>query len=208
MRHDCAVQGLTEDVTLRPRSSRVLGGAMVVVAALGLVGVLATGRLELIAHGIPPLGLLGFGAWAVFWRPAVRIGPARLAFINPLQTVETTWPAIQDVQTRWSLAVVTAHGVHTAWAAPKPSRMTSALSVRRDVRGLADYAAERRRQQEPGRATGDIAAHLVTMQWSQYRDRGLLGAVEGAGVEIHWHVTTVLVLAALASAWVLVLVLP
>lgn len=208
MRDDCAVQGLTEDVTLRPRSSRVLAAALVGVAALGLLGVLATGRTELIVRAIPPLGLLGFGAWTTFWHPAVRIGAAGVTMINPMQTVTTTWPAVEDVQTRWSLAVVTARGVHTAWAAPRPSRMTSALSVRRDVRGLADYAAERRRQQEPGRATGDIAAHLVTVQWSQYRDRGLLGAVEGAGVEIHWHVTTVLVLAALASAWVLVLVLP
>jgi hypothetical protein len=46
----------------------------------------------------------------------------------------------------------------------------------------------------PGTGAAALASTLVLSQWRQYRDQGLLGAVEGEGVTVRWHSGTLVAL--------------
>ena len=107
-------------VLLRSRSARALAVAMVAVAAVGLVvrrhrrprrGAAST------ALRCWPFGLLG---WAAFWRPYVEVSDGEVLVRNTLRTVHVPWPAIEAVEGRYGLRLVTAYGSVTAWAASAP----------------------------------------------------------------------------------------
>lgn len=186
------------DTVLRPRAGQVLAVLVIAVCGVGVGGFLLRGDLETLARGLFPLLLIATGAWVLFWQPAVRITPATLELVNPLRTVRVTWPAIEDIETRWSLTVTVAGRRYAAWAAPRESG--SSASGPRGAVTVAGRPGPAARPLPPGA----LAGLLARRQWEEYRDRGLLGSVEGDGVDIRWHATTtavlaVLVLGALAS---------
>jgi hypothetical protein len=106
-------------VLLRSRSARALAVAMVAVAAVGLVSAVIDGLDVVLVYGAPLLaiGLLG---WAAFWMPYVEISDGEVLVRNTLRTVHVPWPAIESVEGRYGLRLVTAYGSVTAWAASSP----------------------------------------------------------------------------------------
>jgi hypothetical protein len=192
----------SKEVTLRSRLSRVLTVLVVAICVATEIGAIVYGDIEVALRALAPLALLGYGVYTVFWAPFVRVGPANVEFRNPLRTVVVTWPAIENIETRWGLTLVTAERRFTAWASPAQSRYSAASRIRRDSFGRADFAAENartKRGNDPASVAG-LAPMLVTRQWEQYRDAGLLHAVEGDGFEQRWHVGTIAVLAVLLVA--------
>ena len=183
------------ETVLRPRGGQVLAVVVGVVCSLGGIGFLLRGDPVLLLHAVPPLGLVGFAAWAGYWVPSVRLGPAELELVNPLRTVRIAWPAVQDIETRWSLVVTAGDRRYPAWAAPREGR-TNVGRVRRGT-GVVDGGPTQHRGVAP---EGALAGALATRQWEEYRDRGLLGAVEGEGVVVRLHATTITVLGLLVVA--------
>ena len=180
---------LRETVTLQSRFSRALAVLVIAICALTEVSLIVYGDLNALARGTSPLALVGFGAYVLFWAPLVRLTPATVEIVNPIRTHVVTWPAIEDVETRWGLKLVTAAGTISAWASPAQSRYGSMSRIRRDSYGRADFAAEKRqtnRADNPTSVAG-IAPMLILQQWEEYRDAGLLGVVEGTGVSVTWH---------------------
>jgi hypothetical protein len=106
-------------VLLRSRSARALAVATVAVALVGLVSALVDGLDVVLDYGAPLLaiGLLG---WAAFWMPYVEISDGEVVVRNTLRTVHVPWPAIESVEGRYGLRLVTAYGSVTAWAASAP----------------------------------------------------------------------------------------
>ena len=119
MGDDGSVDIGVREVVLRSRFGQVLVVLVAAIAVVATVGALLRGDVGFLWHLVPVLALVVVGAWALFWRPAVAITPPDVGFINPLRTVRVTWPAIQDVETRWALTLVTEGGRYTAWAAPR-----------------------------------------------------------------------------------------
>lgn len=183
-----------QDVTVRPRGGQVLAVVVVLVCLIPIVDTLLSGEPLLVLRVLPVTGFIAFGAVAVFWLPSVRIEPTAVVVRNIVTTTRITWPAIEDVETRWSLALVTKSGRVTAWSSPRGSAVAAGRQVRRDFRAARVGATP---EHDPAMVAGSVAASLVMRQWSEYRDAGLLGAVEGEGVERRWHVITIVVLAAL-----------
>ncbi|GMA96275.1 hypothetical protein GCM10025881_30990 [Pseudolysinimonas kribbensis] len=66
-------------------------------------------------------------------------------------------------------------------------------------RSLLSLSLSRRREE----GGAEQSRSLVVRQWSSYRDRGLLGAVEGPGVRTRWNIVPVSALAVLVLATVL-----
>ncbi|NEM90621.1 PH domain-containing protein [Galbitalea soli] len=210
------------DVTLRSRLSRILTVFVVLICVVGEGGFLLRGDYSTGLHAVGPLGLVAFGMYLLYWAPAITITPATVVVVNPLRTWEVTWPAIVDIETRWALTIVTAAASRiTVWAAPTPSAAGAATRMRRNVYGQAVY--ERSRPAQARRSGGDMTAAqrrelpgsvarlaplLLTQQWEEYREAGLLGAVEGAGVTRRWHRGAIIVLAALVAATIIGALLP
>lgn len=196
---------MNESVTLRPRFGKVLAIAVWLIVVFSLVTLVIEGNIEHLLRFTWGLLLIALGAWLLFWRPAVTISTAGVDFINLLRTRHITWPAIQRVDTKYSLTLYTTAGKFSAWAAPAPSRVSAARASKQDLRGLPEstYGAGN------SVALGDIpssdsglAGYHVRRQWEALRDAGHLdsGVVEGSGVTTTWHRFSAIALGVLVIA--------
>ncbi|MGT2424964.1 hypothetical protein [Amnibacterium kyonggiense] len=192
-------------VLLRPRASQALAALVIAICAVGVGGFALRDDLPSLVRAVPPLGLVAVGAWALFWRPSVLLEPARLRLVNPLRTVTITWPAVEDIEDRWNLVVTAGGRRHGAWAAPRTGAIASGRARRAAYGRAADAASGARAGTDA--AQGSLAGALAARQWREYRDRGLLGAVEGEGVTTRWHTRTIAALLLLAVASALAVVL-
>lgn len=199
MRDDEGVDFGYRETVLRPRSGQVLAVLVIAVCAVGVVGFAVRGDVRVLLQAVAPLGLVGVGAWALFWRPLVRLGPAELQLVNPLRTVTISWAAVEDIENRWSLVVTALGRQHTAWAAPRGGAIATGRARRASYSRAADVGTVPRGA-DAVPVQGSLAGTLALRQWQEYRDRGLLGAIEGDGAVTRWHVRTIAVLVLLAVA--------
>jgi hypothetical protein len=196
---------LSSDVRLISRFSRVLSVLVIAVCVLGEAGLVFYGHPLTIVHGVAPIALIGYGAWVLFWVPLLVVGPAQVVIVNPARTWEISWPAILDIQTKWGLTLVTPRGRVNAWASPAQNRYSSLSRFNRDALGrpgmdrerIMDTERAQRAADRPPSSIAGLAPLMITKQWEEYRDRGLLGTVEGEGMTVRWHRATLIVLAAL-----------
>ena len=166
-------------VLLRSRSARALAVAMVAVAAVGLVSAVIDGLDVVLVYGAPLLaiGLLG---WAAFWMPYVEISDGEVLVRNTLRTVHVPWPAIESVEGRYGLRLVTAYGSVTAWAASAPG-------------------GRQRARVEQSKSAGLVEARLAELRAAGYLDDRRL---EGPHLRTTWHREIIAALAVLAVATV------
>jgi hypothetical protein len=190
---------LSSDVRLISRFSRALSVLVIAVCALGEAGLVFYAHPLTVVHGFAPILLVGYGAYVLFWVPLLVVGPAQVVIVNPTRTYEITWPAVLDIQTKWGLTLVTPKGKVNAWASPAQNRYSSLSRFSRDALGRPGMTSERakRAATRPPSSIAGLAPLMITKQWEEYRDRGLLGQVEGAGVVVRWHRVTLVLLAAL-----------
>ncbi|WP_152230795.1 PH domain-containing protein [Georgenia ruanii] len=118
-------------IVFRTTSARVYAVITWAVAAVVLAALGANGGIgEVVRYGAIPLAMAVFG-WAVFWRPSVEVGDDGVVLTNVLRTVEVPWGAIDRVETRWGLRLVTSRGAVNGWAAPARAGVGRARSQRR-----------------------------------------------------------------------------
>jgi hypothetical protein len=101
---------------LRPGSATVVGVVCVVASLLLLVPALRRpgANLVLIASVVLALVLV----WLFVVRPCARLGREGITLVNPLRTVELTWPVITEVRSKWALELVADGRRFTAWGVP------------------------------------------------------------------------------------------
>ena len=75
------------------------------------------------------MALFVLAAWATFWRPCVVVSDAGVRLVNVSRTIDVPWPALQGIETRWALTLVTAYGRFTAWGAPAPGAYSAFRAV-------------------------------------------------------------------------------
>ncbi|MFC5501001.1 PH domain-containing protein [Lysinimonas soli] len=183
-----------QQTVLYPVASRVLAAVIIAICVLIEVSLLVSARWDVALRATPAVMLVGAGAFVLFWMPRVELSPADLRIVNPLRTRRISWPAIVDIETRWSLTIDTAGGRVTAWAAPAPGPASQLGRMRRDAYNRVSI-------NDRGVSRGnELARSLVVRQWEAYRDEGVLGAVEGAGVTTSWNWPAVAVVGALTVA--------
>ncbi|MGC5617206.1 PH domain-containing protein [Georgenia sp. Z1491] len=120
-------------LVFRTRAARPIAVAGWVVCALAAVMILVDGV------GPAPLAWTACAAlvlYVVWWRPAVEVSDGGVGVRDLLRDVHVPWPALRDVESRWSLTVVTDDGRFGSWAVPAPSP-----SARRLRRGRGDDPA-------------------------------------------------------------------
>jgi hypothetical protein len=102
--------------TLRPGSS-VAAGIVGALAGLALLvpALLTSPRSWSLISGVTLALVL---LWLFVVRPCARIHTEGVRLVNPLRTVDLTWPAISEVRSRWALELVSDGRRYTAWGVP------------------------------------------------------------------------------------------
>ncbi|HSE10115.1 MAG TPA: PH domain-containing protein [Nocardioidaceae bacterium] len=140
-----------ETTAYRSTFSRVL--AVVVVALLGflLIWLALTRGFDTAGRYVAPAALGALLVWQAYWRPQVEVSDGGVEIRNVWRTVQVPWPALQDVDARLGLRLVTVFGTYQAWAVPAPRR---------------------------GRRSREVpvseAAELVVRRWDELRAAGYL----------------------------------
>ncbi len=197
----------------RPWYGRAL---TIVIAAICAVTVVVVAWKEGAAEALafaPWLALMTLACWASFWRPCVEVSAGGVRLVNVTRTVDVPWPAIQMIETKWALTLVTAVGTFTSWAAPAPGARAAARSM-----PSSDQAALHQRSlprwRPPAAATaathgvrpGDLpdtpsgaAATKIRARWEQLRAEGHLDdpRLERTAATVHWHTGTLVAAAGL-----------
>lgn len=114
------MQALGPTEVARSRSARALGATMVGLAAVG-VGSAALAGVDALLTYAAPLALFGLLGWAAFWRARVEVSDGGVRVVDTLRTVDVPWPAVEGVEGRYGLRLLTAYGPVQAWAAPAPT---------------------------------------------------------------------------------------
>ncbi len=188
-------------IRLRPRFGLVLTLIVAALAVVALATFIAVGDpLGMLLHGWGVV-LTAYAVWLLFWAPAVTIAEHAVIVDNPLRRVTVPWPAIERIDTRWSLRLYTRTGSITAWSAPAPSRYAMMRVSKAELKGLPESTYG------PGSSVGlgdlpesesGLAAYYVRRRWEQLRDDGALTGSERPTTQWQW--ARIAVLAALAAA--------
>ncbi|MDR0946002.1 MAG: PH domain-containing protein [Bifidobacteriaceae bacterium] len=168
----------------RSASGPWLAGFVIVLAAFCAVDLFAQGGLRFGFRWLATCGFIAVGAWAVFWSPRLVVADDGVAVRNVARTFLVPWAAIELIDTKWSLTLVTAGRRVTAWAAPAPSRRAARRATPDDVRHLPRSAYGPGRSVRPGdlaSAPSGQAAIVLRERWERLRDAGRLGARGRAG---------------------------
>jgi len=164
----------------------------------------------------PWTALLALACWATFWRPHVAVSDAGVQLVNVTRTIDIPWPALQAIDTRWALTLVTAFGRFTAWSAPAPGARAAMKHVlappgpglgRPDDRRLRTPRSTREQIMRPGDlpdTPSGTAAAVVRGRWDQLRTAGHLDEprLEHERAAVTWHVGTALLGLALVAVGV------
>ena len=176
--------------SFRPAFGRVLAVVMCVLAAVGLVGFIATGDWPgLLRYGWILL-LLAAVALALYWFPSLDIAEHEVTVRNVFSTVHVPWPAIERIDTKFALTLYTLGGKVTAWASPAPNRYATQRSSAADARLAASVSGTNPRPGDLPDTMSGAAALVIRSHWEDLRERGHLNepVLEGGRLrrDIHW----------------------
>lgn len=166
----------------------------VVVWLIGVVSLITLGTDKGVAEMFrytPLVLLVGYACWMTFWAPAVAIDPSGVTLRNIVRSHRVTWPAIQRIDTKYTLTLVTANRKFTAWSAPAPSRFSMINARKQELRSLPESTYRAGYSVGIGdlpTSDSGVAAYHIRLRWEALRDAGHLDAgVEGTGVVTTWH---------------------
>jgi hypothetical protein len=183
---------MADTVTLHSRFNRIMAIAIWVLAVVMAVSAV-TSADESTLWVYPAAATLAFFGWAALWRPAVRVSDTGVGVQNVTHTVDVPWEALIMVDTRYALTLHTPSGKFTAWAAPAPGVLSSAVAGRRpDNRERRAQAGPLRPGDLLGTESGD-AAMTVREEWQRRIEAGTIdtGIADTIDVQRRWSVTVI-----------------
>lgn len=115
-----STQTFTGLQTLRPGSA-IAAGVLGLLSgvALALPSLLSSRPSWLLISGVT-LGLVLL--WLYVVRPCVKLHDEGVRIVNPLHTIDVTWPMISEVRSRWTLELVVGDRKYPAWGVPADPR--------------------------------------------------------------------------------------
>ena len=164
-------------VRVRSPAARILGAVMMFLAAVGLGAALREGAVTLLSFGAPVL-LFGVLGWAAFWQPCVDLSDSGVTVRNTLRTIHVPWTALEAVEGRYGLRLLTSAGAVTAWAAPAP-------------------ASRERSAERQSNTAETVRDRLEALRASGHLDRS---RPERERLQSAWHLPLIAALALLAVA--------
>lgn len=199
------------DLTYRPRSRYVSTiASWAVIAGLTAARGFEDGSTAVL-RALPLAVFLGLLAWLAFWHPRVEVSDDEVTLVNPLRTIHVPWAALINVETQYSLTLVTPGGSYRAWAAPGPGRHAVVTAGNDELAGVSRMARDSRGAVAigdlPSAPSGRVAA-LVRRRWEHLVESEQLaaGVADDTPVLTTWNGPAIVLLAvALVGVAVVVL---
>jgi Bacterial PH domain len=159
----------------------------------------------------PWTALLALTCWVTFWRPCVAVSDAGVRLVNVSRTVFIPWPALHEIDTKWSLTLITAYGRFTAWSAAAPGARGALLSLGGSRAEHSQRGTPRAEIVRPGDlvdSPSGSAAALIRRRWEAVRAAGHLDEprLEHDRAPVRWHVGTGVAVLALLAVGIVTLV--
>jgi Bacterial PH domain len=194
-----------QEVLYRPVFGRVLAVVTIVVCVVGVVALFWAGAPAALRY-VWPIVLVAVVAWALFWRPSLRMQEHGVTVENVLRTYFVPWPAIQGIETRYSLTLQTSRGRVPVWATPAPGRHRAYGLARKDFDGVGQSARGQHGSLRPSDAlttpSGNLA-QAIRGHWDQLRESGAFASGEDPeAFTIRWHWGTIAALGVLTTTTV------
>jgi hypothetical protein len=195
-----------QEVVYRPVFGRALAVTTVVVCAVGVVALFWGDPAAALRYAWPII-LVAVVAWALFWRPTLRVQEHGITVENVFRTYFVPWPAIRAIDTHYSLTLHTSRRKVSVWAAPAPGRHRTLGLASKDFDGVGESARSEYGGLRPADAvttpSGNLA-QLIRGHWEELRDAGVFAAGEDPEAEtVTWHTATITALALLGAATVI-----
>ena len=192
-----------QEVLYRPAFGRTLAVVTAGVCALGTVALFWQDAASALRY-IWPIALVAVVAWALFWRPSLRMQEHGITVENVFRTYFVPWPSITDIDTRFSLTIHTSRGRVPVWATPAPGRHRTMGLASKDFDGIGDSARGMHGSLRPSDAittpTGNLA-QLIRGHWERLRDAGAFASGEDPdAATVTWHRGTIATILALVAA--------
>lgn len=186
------------DFSYRPAFGRGLAVAVAVVCAAALVLTLLQDGVSSFTGSLPWLLLVVWLVWAIFWAPEIRVDDAGVHLVNVTRTLHLPWPAIQAVDTKWALTLITRYGKFSAWAAPVSGRRSGREMAPGDLDALPESTFGPGRSIRPGDDPGTPsgkAAMAIRRRLQVFADAGFLDdpKLETEQPPGRWHVESLAV---------------
>ena len=200
------------DVAFHSRFNRVLAIVIWSLEAFLLVSSVITGDFAKDpALAVVPAAFAAIAVWAMLWNPRVVVSDKNVVIVNVLRSIVIPWPALIDVDTKYSLSLRTPRGNYSAWAAPAPGRTGVAMARRAERRhGSSAQSPDMGGRERPGdliTTESGEAAYLVRERWHELIESGAVEAGIANSisetVRWHWFLNVVLLLLAVATAVVM-----
>lgn len=194
------VGGVADADTIHSTSGRVLTVACAATALIAVTGIVLDGGWRaLLSFGGVPIWFAGL-VWAIFDKPYVRVTDGGVEISNVLRRVQIPWPAVEDVDLRWGLRLITKVGNYSAWSVPPPPRPK--FRVARNTPGqttLDTGAASLGSDLGPGVRQPNRAARSVVDHWRSLHEAGYLDhpRLESGKPVKQWNWVPLIVLAVL-----------
>jgi hypothetical protein len=106
--------------TLRPASSVAVGVVGVLIGLALVVPALLAADRNWALVSVTTLGFILL--WLFIVRPCAVLHAEGVRIVNPLRTVDITWPMIEEIRSRWALEIVAQGRRYTAWGVPAETR--------------------------------------------------------------------------------------
>jgi hypothetical protein len=188
------------DLTYRPRSRYVSTiASWTVIAGLTAARGFEDGTTAVL-RALPLAIALGLLAWLVFWHPRVEVTDDGVTMVNPLRTVTVPWAALINVETQYSMTLVTPSGRYRAWAAPGPGRHQVITAGNEELTGMPRTARDSRGAVAigdlPSTPSGHVA-RIVRLRWEDLVEHEQLpiGVADDTPVVTHWNRVAIALLA-------------
>ncbi len=192
-----------QEVLYRPAFGRTLAVVTVVVCAIGIVA-LFWGDAASAVRYIWPIVLVAFIAWAVLWRPSLRMQEHGVTIENVFRTYFVPWPSIKNIDTRWALTIHTSRGRIPVWATPAPGRHRAYGLARKDFEGIGQSARGEHGSLRPSDALNTPSGNLaqaIRGHWERLRDAGAFASGEDPdAATVTWHYGTIAAIVVLVAA--------
>ena len=105
--------------TLRSGSTAKFFYMFIVIAVIVLATAIKTGGLGDALWSVPVAGLIAVLGWALYWRPAVQVGPEGVRVINPFTVAQIPWGDFKFIERRYGMYLYSNAGRKIpVWAFP------------------------------------------------------------------------------------------
>lgn len=170
----------------QPRISRLFAWTCWTVTSFGVVATVVAGGPVALA-GAAPLLFVAYLGWLLFWRPAVVVSDDGVILENPFRVVEVPWEALVQVDTRYSLTLITPRRKYSAWAAPAPGIWGGRNAHPDHLRGLPESSYGPGNSVRPGdlkNTDSGAAAQIVRKRWQQLLESGVVESGHAAETNV------------------------